>query len=56
MIVVYNEIEDLEAQLKNSDYKAIKYAEGLLTEEEYAPVKEMRQKLRDRINEIRESK
>ena len=35
MIVVYNEIEDLEAQLKNSDYKAIKYAEGLLTEEEY---------------------
>lgn len=32
----------LKQALKNTDYQAIKYAEGLLTEEEYAPIKAQR--------------
>ena len=46
------EIEQLKAQLAETDYKAIKYAEGWLTAEEYAPIKAERQALRDRINEL----
>lgn len=46
------EIEDLKQQLAESDYKAIKFAEGWLTAEEYAPIKAMRQELRNRINEL----
>lgn len=37
-------------ELSQTDYKALKYAEGLLTEEEYAPIKEERQAMRDEIN------
>lgn len=46
------EIGDLKQQLASSDYKAIKFAEGWLTSEEYAPIKAMRQELRNRINEL----
>ena len=46
------EIEALKAQLSESDYKAIKYAEGWITAEDYAPIKADRQALRDRINEL----
>lgn len=47
-----SEIAALKSQLDSTDYKAIKYAEGWLTEEEYAPIKAERQALRDRINEL----
>lgn len=43
----------LRGELHNSDYKAIKYAEGELTEEEYAPVREQRKAWRDEINALR---
>lgn len=46
------EIADCKAQLAATDYKAIKYAEGLISEVDYAPVKAERQALRDRINEL----
>ena len=46
------EIKDLKQKLKDTDYKAIKYAEGQLTEEEYASTKAERQSWRDRINEL----
>lgn len=46
------EIDSLKAQLASSDYKAIKFAEGWLTAEEYAPIKATRQELRNRINEL----
>lgn len=46
------EIEILKQKLKDTDYKAIKYAEGQLTEEEYASTKAERQGWRDRINEL----
>lgn len=44
------EITQLKKSLSDTDYKAIKYAEGQISEEEYASVKELRQGYRDRIN------
>ena len=46
------EIERLKEQLAATDYKAIKHAEGWLTDEEYAPTKAQRQQWRERINEL----
>jgi hypothetical protein len=46
------EITQLKKQLGDSDYKAIKYAEGQISESEYASVRELRQGYRDRINEL----
>ena len=46
------EIQQLKKQLSDTDYKAIKYAEGQISESEYAPVKAERQGYRDRINEL----
>lgn len=45
-----NQIGELKAKLSETDYKALKYMEGWLTEEEYAPIKAQRQALRDQIN------
>lgn len=45
-------IETLKIELASTDYKAIKYAEGWLTEEEYAPIKAQRQSIRDEINAL----
>lgn len=46
------EIAQLKAKLSATDYQAIKYAEGILTAEEYADMKAQRQAWRDRINEL----
>ena len=48
----YQRIEMLKAELASTDYKAIKYAEGWLTEAEYAPIKAARQAIRDEINAL----
>lgn len=45
-------IVSCKAQLSATDYKAVKYAEGWYSEEEYAPIKAERQALRNRINEL----
>lgn len=45
-------VAELKQQLAESDYKAIKYAEGWYTEEEYAPIKAKREALRERIREL----
>lgn len=45
-------IDELKALLSQSDYKAIKYAEGVLTEVEYAPIKTLRQSYRAEINAL----
>jgi len=45
-------INELKQLLKETDYRAIKYAEGLYTEEEYLPYKEQRQAYRDEINAL----
>lgn len=48
------EIEQCKAQLSATDYQAIKHSEGLIPEEDYAPIKAQRQALRDRINALEE--
>lgn len=45
-------IAQLKSDLVATDYKAIKYAEGWITETEYAPIKARRQALRNEINQI----
>lgn len=46
------EILHLKEKLRETDYKAIKFSEGWLTEEEYAPIKAERQALREEINRL----
>lgn len=46
------QIEALKQQLADTDYKAIKYAEGLITEEDYQPIREQRQAWREEINKL----
>lgn len=46
------EINALKNLLFQTDYQALKFSEGELSEEEYAPVKKKRQQYRDRINEL----
>ena len=46
------EIEGLKLELRETDYKAIKYAEGWISEEDYKDIKEDRQRIRNRINEL----
>ena len=46
------QIMELKAQLLATDYKAIKFAEGWITQEEYAPIRAERQAIRDRINAL----
>ena len=52
MFTPEEKIEMLKRKLSDTDYKAIKYAEGQLTEEEYGPIKQERQSWRNRINEL----
>lgn len=46
------EIMFLKLKLSETDYQAIKFAEGELTAEEYEPVKQQRRAWRERINEL----
>ena len=45
-------ISELKAELAATDYKCLKFVDGALSEEEYAPVREYRQTLRDKINAV----
>lgn len=47
---VIDEINSLKQLLANSDYKALKYAEGEISYTDYEPVRQYRQGLRDKIN------
>lgn len=51
-LTVEQQVSELKAQLAATDYKAIKYAEGWITEEEYAPIRAERQAIRDQINSL----
>ena len=46
------QITELKEKLRETDYQAIKYAEGLISGEDYAPTKKQRQEWRDKINEL----
>lgn len=45
-------IYDLKSELAATDYKALKYVEGEISEEDYAETKEFRKALRAKINEL----
>ena len=45
-------ILELKRLLFDSDYKALKFSGGVMTEEEYAPIRAQRQAWRDEINEL----
>lgn len=49
---VSNRIFELREFLARTDYQAIKFAEGELTETQYAPIKKQRQEWRKEINEL----
>ena len=46
------QILELKAQLAATDYKAIKHSEGLISDEDYEPIKQERQAIRDKINAL----
>lgn len=48
------QVKEFQDLLTQSDYHALKYAEGLYTEEEYSVIKEQRQSFRKNINILNE--
>lgn len=46
------QIMALKAELAATDYKAIKFAEGLISSEDYEPIKADRQAIREQINAL----
>ena len=51
-VSVETQINELKEKLRETDYQAIKYAEGLISEEDYAVIKKKRQEWRNKINEL----
>lgn len=51
---INRQIRELKQKLSDTDYKAIKYSEGWLTDEEYAEVKAQREEWRSAINQLDE--
>lgn len=49
---IMQRIAELKSKLAETDYRAIKYAEGALTEAEYAETKAQRTAWRDEINQL----
>lgn len=45
-------LQDIRVELQQTDYKAIKFGEGIYTEEQYAPTKALREGLRAEYNEL----
>lgn len=50
--LIIAQINELKEKLFSSDYKAIKYAEGWYSDEEYLEVKQQREKWREEIREL----
>ena len=49
---IQDEIGRIKSLLSGTDYKAIKYAEGELSEEDFSPIREQRREWRNQINEL----
>lgn len=49
---VQRKINETKAKLSETDYQAIKYFEGFISETDYAPIKAQRQAWRDEINAL----
>ena len=50
--IIIPQIMALKESLSASDYKAIKFAEGLISAEDYEPIKAERQAIREQINAL----
>ena len=51
-MAIESEIAGLKQILTSTDYKALKFAEGQISEKDYEETKQQRQLLRDKINEL----
>lgn len=51
---IQEKLAELYNKLSLTDYKAIKYGEGLITSDEYAPIKMQRMQYREEINKLKE--
>ena len=51
-VSVEAQINELKEKLRETDYQAIKYAEGLITKTNYLAIKNQRQEWRNKINEL----
>lgn len=51
-IKLQEQMTTLKQDLSNTDYQAIKYAEGWFTDEEYSPIKAMRENIREKIRDL----
>ena len=49
---VEQQIASLKQNLVDTDYKAIKFAEGVISAKDYAEIKALRQSWRDEINRL----
>ena len=49
---IQRKISEAKAKLSQTDYQAIKYFEGFISEADYAPIKAQRQAWRDEINAL----
>lgn len=49
---IVGQINTLKQLLSQTDYQALKYSDGAMTEDEYAPVRENRAKWRAQINDL----
>lgn len=50
----FGRINELKNYLSNTDYQAIKFSDGAISEEDYAPIREQRKEARAEINRIEE--
>lgn len=51
-IPIEEQIMQLKEQLAATDYKAIKYAEGWISDDEYSQIKAERERIREMIREL----
>ena len=51
-MAIESEIAGLKQILTSTDYKALKFAKGQISEKDYEETKQQRQLLRDKINEL----
>ena len=54
IVSINKQIQELKQKLSDTDYKAIKYSEGWITEKDYAEVKQQRENWRSTINKLEE--
>lgn len=50
--IIENKIEELKLNLRNTDYQAIKFAEGEISDEDYQEIRTQRQTWRQEINSL----